>query len=237
MKIGVMDSGIGGMTVLEEVRKLLPNYDYIYYGDSKNNPYGNKSDDELLSIASSIVTFLINQGCKLIIIACNTATTRCREKLMKLFPNIIFIGVVPAIKVACDKNYKNVLVMATPSTIKSERVHDLIKENKKIYQNIYLLSCEGLANAIENNNVDLIDRLLLEFLTPYLDKSIDSIVLGCTHYPLIKKNIKSLIKNVDILDGNIGVAKETKRQLDNNGFICNDFGSLKIYNSLIYNVL
>ena len=130
-KIGMFDSGIGGLTVLKELRKILPNENYIYYADSKNNPYGEKSDSELMAIVTNIVDYLISKEVKIIVIACNTATTRCINRLRKMYPDMIFVGTEPAIKVACDKNYKNTLVMATPGTIKSERTHELVKLNKK----------------------------------------------------------------------------------------------------------
>ena len=119
--IGVFDSGIGGLNILRELEKRLPGRDFLYFGDSKNCPYGEKTDDELMAITSSIVMNLKERGCKVIVIACNTATTRCMKKLKQLFPELIFIGTVPAIKVACDKNSKNTLVLATPATIDSER--------------------------------------------------------------------------------------------------------------------
>lgn len=212
--IGVFDSGIGGLSILEELKKVLPNENFIYYGDSKNNPYGEKEEEELYGIVDNIVKYLINRKVKLIVIACNTATTRCMKKLQKDYPNIIFIGTVPAIKVACDNSYKNTLVMATPSTIKSKRTHELIADNKKIDQNITLLSCDGLAAAIETQNQQRIDSKLNEIVKNYKDKNIDSIVLGCTHYSLIKENISNYFPNADLLDGTVGVAKEVRRQLE-----------------------
>ena len=234
MKIGVFDSGIGGLTVLDEVRKLLPEYDYIYYGDSKNNPYGNKDEDELFSIVVEIVEFLIVKGCKLIIIACNTATTRCRKKLIQMYPDIIFIGVVPAIKVACDNDYKNILVLATPSTVSSDRVSEIINSNKKRDQQIYLVSCDGLANAVENNDYKLVDELLYYYCDEYVNMNIDCIVLGCTHYPLIERNIQNVFPTVKIINGNLGVAKEVRRQLNDHNISSNNSpGTLVVYNSLI----
>ena len=116
-KIGILDSGIGGTSTLEEIKKLLPNEDYIYYADSKNNPYGEKTPEEIYKIVKNIVEFLIAKNTKLIVLACNTATTRCLKKLKKEYPNMLFVGTVPAIKVACDNNFKHTLVLATPSTL------------------------------------------------------------------------------------------------------------------------
>ena len=152
-KIGILDSGIGGTTVLNEIIKLLPKEDYVYYADSKNNPYGEKSPKEIYKIVENIVEFLLKEkDCKMIVIACNTATTRCMKKLKEKYKDIPFVGTVPAIKVACDNNYKHTLVLATPSTIDSERTKELIEENRKENQEIILTSCDGLANAIEPKN-------------------------------------------------------------------------------------
>lgn len=231
-KIGIFDSGSGGLTTLNEIRKILPNEDYIYYADNSNHPFGNKNTKELYSIVKNVVDFLLKKEVKIIVIACNTATTKCIDKLRKDYKNITFIGTEPAIKVACDKNYKNTLVLATPATISSEKVQELIFKNKKNNQNIYLLPCEGLAQSIENNDSLKIDKLLKKYLTEYLDKNIDSIVLGCTHYPLIKDKIKNIFNksNIDIIDGNKGVAKRVKYVLETNKLLNNkkDNGTVKI---------
>lgn len=218
-KIGIFDSGKGGLTTLNEIKKILPNEDYIYYADSSNNPYGNKTDEALYNIVINVVNKLISKDVKLIVIACNTATTRCIEKLRKDYPNILFVGTEPAIKVACDNNYKNTLVLATPGTINSERTQELVLKNKKDNQNIYLLPCEGLANAIENSDEIKINELLDSYLKEYENKSIDSIVLGCTHYPIIKEKIQIMFPNTKLIDGNLGVAKRVKQVLEENNLL------------------
>lgn len=218
-KIGIFDSGIGGTTILNELRNLLPSESFIYYADSKNNPYGEKSDEELFKIVSDVVNILSSKNVKLIVIACNTATTRCIKLLREKYPYMIFVGTEPAIKVACDNDYKNTLVMATPGTINSERTHELVIKNQKKDQNITLLPCDGLANAIENNNNDLIDKLLNKLLSEYFDKNIDSIVLGCTHYPLIKDKIQNLFPNAVLIDGNRGVSNQVKFKLEENNLL------------------
>ena len=231
--VGVFDSGIGGLSVLMELEKILPNEDFYYYGDSLNNPYGEKSDEELFEITSGVVDYLVNKGCKLIVIACNTATTRCMKYLREKYKDIIFVGTVPAIKVACDRDFKNTLVMATPATIESERTMELIRDNIRDDQNIYLVACPGLANAIEDNDQERIEEILKDTFREYKDKEIDSIVLGCTHYPFIKEEILKEMPGVSLLDGSRGVAMEVKRQLENNGLL-SDKSSRKIviYNSL-----
>ena len=229
--IGMFDSGIGGLTILNVLKEIVPNEDYLYYSDNKNNPYGEKSDEELFNICSNVVNYLINHNCKLIVIACNTATTKCMKKLREKYSNIIFVGTVPAIKVASDCNYKNTLVMATPATIESERTYELVRDNKRDDQNIYLVSCSGLAHAIEVDDQDTIDSIIDSIYENYKDKNIDSIVLGCTHYPYIKDKLYSKF-NCDLLDGSLGVSNEVKRQLELNNLVTNSgSGNVTIYKS------
>lgn len=231
--VGVFDSGIGGLSVLRELEKILPNEDFYYYGDSLNNPYGEKSDEELFEITSGVVDYLVNKGCRVIVIACNTATTRCMKYLREKYKDIIFVGTVPAIKVACDRDFKNTLVMATPATIESERTMELIRDNIRKDQNIYLVACPGLANAIEDNDQEKIKEILKDTFREYKDKKIDSIVLGCTHYPFIKEDILKEMPGVILLDGSRGVAMEVKRQLENNGLLSDKLSrKIVIYNSL-----
>ncbi len=211
--IGMFDSGIGGLTILKEIKKILPNENILYYKDSSNNPYGSKSKKELIIIAQNIINYLINKGCKIIIIACNTMTTRCIKDLRKMYPNIIFIGTEPAIKLAYDNNSKNTLILATPVTIKSKRLKELCQKYHHNNQTIYLKSCNYLANAIENKDKILIKELLYNYLKPYLNKNIDSIILGCTHYPYIKKDILNYFPNTKIYDSSKGVAKQLKNIL------------------------
>lgn len=219
--IGVFDSGIGGLTVLEEMKKILPNEDFLFYADSLNNPYGEKDDQLLYEITSNIVEFLISRGCKIIVIACNTATTRCIRYLRSKYPDIIFVGTEPAIKVACDRDFNNILVMATPATINSERTNILVNDNKKEYENVFLVPCEGLANAIELNDVDKQESIVSNIYNEYKDKNIDAIVLGCTHYPHIKELISKYFENAILLDGGNGVAREVKRQLEVHDLLSN----------------
>lgn len=232
--IGVFDSGIGGLSILEELVKILPEEDFYYYGDSKNNPYGEKSDEELFAITSEIVEKLVSYGAKLIVIACNTATTRVMKKLRESYPEVIFVGTVPAIKVACDHNSKNTLVMATSATIEAERTLELVRDNKREDQNIYLAPCVGLANAIERKDKDEIKKILKDIFKDYKNKDIDTIVLGCTHYPFIKEEILEEMPNVKLVDGSLGVSKEVKRRLEERGLLKSNNLARKItmFNSL-----
>ena len=230
--IGVFDSGIGGLTVLDEMKKVLPNEDYLFYEDSINNPYGSKSEDELLKIVDKVVKYLLGEDCKIIVIACNTATTCCMKKLREMYPDVIFVGTVPAIKVAYDNNYKDTIILSTPYTMKSTRVEELIHDYHRNDQNIINISGENLANLIELGNHEDIMELLNRLLSKYKDK-VDSLVLGCTHYSLIKDEIKEVLPNTVLLDGCVGVAREVRHQLEEHNLLNNDTnsGNIKILNS------
>ncbi len=218
-KIGVFDSGIGGLNTLKEIKKVLPNESYIYYADAKNNPYGEKTNEELLDITKNIVNKLIKLNIKLIVIACNTATTTCIKELREMYPDVLFVGTEPAIKVACDKNYKNTLLLATPATAKSDRLYELIESNVKYDQKLSIIPCKGLADAIESKDKKRIYAMIYMLIYDYVSYDYDSIVLGSTHYCYIKKELKKLFKNAEIIDGNKGVAKQVKNLLKKNNLL------------------
>lgn len=208
--IGIIDSGIGGGSVLREILKQGINANFIYYSDSKNNPYGDKSNDEVYSIVKNIVNFLLEKGCVAIVIACNTASAMCVKRLREEYPDTLFIAIEPAYKMVHDYNPKGkTLVMATKGTLESEKFLALF--NKYDNNRTILLPCSGLAELIEEGNEVKIDRYLDDNLSRY--KDIDNVVLGCTHYPLIKDRIKRVLGDVNFFDGSIGVSKELVRQL------------------------
>ncbi len=208
MKIGVFDSGIGGTTVLAAIQKILPDEEYKYIADSSNCPYGEKDDDELLKIVCHNVDLLLQWGARVIVVACNTATTRCLAQVRKIYPNVPFVGTEPAVKLACDKGGRNILVLATPATISSERLQELVDQNATNAQHFTMLPCEGLADAIEfNRNLDE----KLHELFDNVPKDFDIIVLGCTHYPLIRDKIQMFFPNAELIDGNSGIAKQTQK--------------------------
>ena len=229
--IGIFDSGIGGLSILSELIKIMLNEDYLFYEDSINNPYGEKDDEELYQIASNIVDYLLKNNCKIIVIACNTMTTSSMKKLKEKYNNTIFVGTVPAIKVAYDRNFKKSILMATPYTIKSNRVNELIHDYVSSDHSLKLVSCKNLANLIEKNDTEKIDLLLDDLLKKY-DGVVDSVILGCTHYPLIKDRIKRVLPNCSIIDGSFGVAKEVYNQLNiNNLLSTKEKGNVIIENS------
>lgn len=154
MKIGFFDSGSGGLTTLCQVRNLIPEAEYYYIGDIQHHPYGEKTEEELHKITKEVVQKFSDWGAEFVVIACNTATTRCIHYLRSCFPDITFVGTEPAIKVACDAGCQNILLLATPNTISSKQVERLIEQNVR-EQSIFLVPCPGLANLIEQNVPDM----------------------------------------------------------------------------------
>ena len=200
-KIGVFDSGIGGITVLREIIKVLPEENYSYYSDSKNNPYGDKKTEEIQDICDKIVQKFIKKNCKAIVIACNTASSRAVQFLRDQYPNMPFIAIEPAYKMVYDYAYdKKTLVMATKGTIESEKFHLLLKK----YDNhkTFLLPCVGLADTIEQANKQEMKECLQELLKDYKGK-VENVVLGCTHYPLVQEEIQEILGPVQFFNGQI----------------------------------
>ena len=209
--IGVLDSGIGGVSVLREIIKLIPKGHFIYYSDSVNNPYGDKSKDEVYVIVTNIVSYLLDKGCIAIVLACNTASAICVKRLRSEYPDTLFIAIEPAYKMVHDYNPEgNTLVMATKGTLESEKF--LALYHKYDNNKTTLLSCSGLADLIEKGNMEDVNLYLENNLKKY--KGVDNVVLGCTHYPLIKENIRRVLGVVKFFDGSVGVSKELLRQLE-----------------------
>lgn len=211
-RIGVFDSGIGGVTVLRECIRENPSFKYLYYSDSIHNPYGDKTKEDVLEIVFEIVSYLIDNGCFIIVIACNTASAISVHYLREKYPDIHFIAIEPAIKSAYDcKNEDGTLVMATRGTMDSEKFHLLYDKYHR--NNFYLLSCVGLANIIEIGAYDVIKIYLEDKLKEYKGL-VNSVVLGCTHYPLIKQQIRDVLGDVIFFDGSFGVARQLKKIID-----------------------
>ena len=191
MRIGMFDSGIGGLTVLKAFLKKYPNNEYIYYGDTLNVPYGDKRKEELLKLSNNIIKFLENKNVDMIIIACGTISSNVYEQLKEIakVPLYNIIDEVP--KYIENKKYKNVLVMATTATINSH----VFKQKIKIP--VTEIACPKLVPLIENKDKN-IDEVIKEYIK---DIKTDAIILGCTHYPIIKNKIKKIIgENVDVID-------------------------------------
>ncbi len=205
--IGIYDSGIGGITVLAPLLKLLPEKEYFYLADYEMAPLGTKKEEELRKIIFERTHFLIQKQCQLIVLACNTASTFVEEIRKQV--SIPIIAIEPSIKVAYDhQKDEKTIVMATPYTLQSKK----FKKLQETYplQDITLLSCENLASWIEEGNDKKIKSYLQTLFKSYNKNQKIQIVLGCTHYPLIKKEIQEIFPNATISDGGIGVAKQVK---------------------------
>ena len=213
------DSGIGGSTVLKEVMRLLPNEHYIYYADSINNPYGQKSKEELFNVVDSVVTKLLKYNPKVIVCACNTATEIVLNDIRKKYPNTLFVGTEPAVKIVYDKyKDKKSIIMTTKGTHDSERFQHLFKKYKT--SDSHLIEASKLAGLIENNEDT--SSYLHELLDDYIGTEV--VVLGCTHFPLVKDEIFSILGDVIFIDGSLGIANRINSLIDKNSGL----GSLKI---------
>ena len=216
--IGIFDSGIGGVTVLREIIKVLPNENYIYYSDSKNNPYGDKTKEEIIERCEELFKFLLERNCKAVVIACNTASAVASSYLREKHKNIPIIAIEPAYKMVHDYSYdKETLVMATKGTIESEKFNLLY--HKYDNHKTTLLECVGLADVIEEGNEDKIKNYLEENIGEYKGK-VENVVLGCTHYPLVQKEIGQVLGgNVRFFNGASRLAVHLKDVLEENNLM------------------
>jgi len=217
--IGVFDSGLGGLSVLREVRRLLPDEDLIYFADSANCPYGTRPKAELRALAMRIVVFLVARRAKLIVVACNTASVAALPALRASFP-VPFVGVVPAVKpaVALSRTHR-VAVLATPATFQGEMFADLLR-NFATGCEVIEQVCPGLVELVERGETDgpEVQRLLAKYLRPALEAKADTVVLGCTHYPFLRPVVESIVgPGVCVVDSGEAVARQVARVLDRDG--------------------
>lgn len=214
--IAVFDSGVGGISVLKELVKIMPNENYIYFGDSKHAPYGMKTKERVLELTLDNAKTLFEKGAKGLVVACNTATSAAVRELRQIYPNIPIVGIEPAVKPAVTyKPGGKVLVMATPMTIREEKFRTLMGRYSK-QAKIIPLPCPGLMDFVERGDLysDDFRKYLEELLYEYRMYKIDAAVLGCTHYPFAKALIQEILGNdVLVFDGGEGTAREMKRRL------------------------
>ena len=245
--IGLFDSGIGGTSIWKEVHQLLPNENTIYLSDSKNAPYGEKSVEEILQLSIKNTELLLSKGCKLIIVACNTATTNAIDYLRKNY-SVPFIGIEPAIKpAALYSKTGTVGILATKGTLSSklfEKTANTFAKNLKTIEQ----DGEGIVPLIEEGKISSAEmhHLLLNYLQPMLKHNLDYLVLGCTHYPYLIPQIQKIVgDNVTIIDSGEAVAKQTKvvlkkydllanSTLSNHQFYTN--GSIKVLQYILNDV-
>lgn len=216
LPIAVMDSGVGGISVLRELIKCMPSEDFIYLGDSANAPYGSRTKAEVLDITRRNLAMLRAGGIKAFVIACNTATSAAAAVLRAENPDLPIIGIEPAIKPAALLfDAPRVLVMATPLTLKEEKFRALAHRFSDKGEFIPL-PCAGLVELIESGDLDgeAVHRYLEAAFAPYAHRRIDAVVLGCTHYPHVRHVIERYApRGAVIFDGGEGTARETRRRL------------------------
>ena len=207
--IGIFDSGVGGLTVLAEIRKELPNEDIIYLGDTQNFPYGNKTKEQIIECSIKNVETLIKKGVKIIVIACGTATSQAIEELQAKF-EIPIIGIIePTIQYIKSQNYNEIGVIATQGTIRSgaweQKLKEVIPEIKVTNK-----ACPMLAEIAEEGKAQSEQgrKVIKEYMEPFKKKNIDKIILGCTHYPIYKKIIREeLGYEVELINTGVTVSK------------------------------
>ena len=213
--IGIFDSGIGGTSIWAAIHELLPNEKTIYLADSKNAPYGQKTKAEIIELSKKNTEFLLEMGCKLIVVACNTATTNAIEELRAKY-KVPFIGIEPAIKpAAVNSKTQTIGILATKGTLNSALFHQTTEkfQDTKIIEQVG----HGLVQLIENGAINSpeMTQLLQSYLTPMIETNIDYLVLGCSHYPYLIPQIKKILPaHIHIIDSGEAVAKQTQKVLN-----------------------
>ena len=234
--IGIFDSGVGGISVLRAIREQMPNELVIYFGDQRHIPYGPRPMDQIRSFSKGITNFLLEQNAKIIVVACNTASAAALKYLRERFPDVQFVGMEPAVKPAAEQTQTGkVGVLATPATFQGALYASVVE---RFANGVELLqdTCPGLVQQIEQGNLDGEEtrRILEDALLPMLEKNIDTVVLGCTHYPFVIPLIQQIVgDNVRVIDPAPAVAKQVRRLLEA-GWMRSDFkskGEIKFYTS------
>lgn len=235
LPIGVFDSGMGGISVLREIKKLMPNEDYIYYGDSKNIPYGKKTKEELEKICIYIGDYFVNRGVKSIVIACNTATSTVVDKFRSRY-KIPIIGIEPALKPAVE-TYESgkIVVLATEVTLKEKKFNALMKQYEDKAE-IVKIPAPTLVTVVENGMTEGVEaeESIKELFKDININEISSIVLGCTHYIFLRNAIKKVLgENVKLIDGGYGTAYNLKKILSSMDMLSNNNidGCIEVVNS------
>ena len=232
--IAVFDSGVGGISVLRHLVRILPGERFIYYGDSANAPYGSRPTQEVRALTLAAVDKLLAEyPLKALVIACNTATAAAVNDVRAAHPELIVVGIEPALKVAAD-HYPGgrVGVLATEVTLREEKFDTLLHRFDEDVT-IYKIPAPGLVELVEAGKVDApeTEALLRGVLGPYLGK-LDAVVLGCTHYPFARRAISRVLgEDVVLLDGGEGTARETRRRLEQAGLLENGGGEVILRNS------
>ena len=232
--IAVFDSGVGGVSVLRELRALMPGERFYYFGDSRNAPYGKKTTEQVRALTLAAGRkLLVEQDCKALVVACNTATAAAITDLREAYPDRIIVGIEPALKLACDRHPGGTVgIMATDVTLREKKLAALMERVKRDCT-VLRVHAPGAVELVEagkcetDEAVALMERLLGEYIG-----NLDALVLGCTHYPFLKKAMGVVLGDrVELLDGGEGTARETRRRLLEAGLLWEDQGDLIVENS------
>jgi glutamate racemase len=229
--IGVFDSGIGGLSVLRAVRVQLPEESVIYFGDQGHIPYGPRPMEQIRSFSEAITKLLLEHKAKLIVVACNTASAAALKVLREKFPDMPFVGMEPAVKPAAELTHTGrVGVLATPATFQGALYASVVE---RFANGVELLqdACPGLVQEVEQGNLDgkATRNILERALVPMLEKNIDTVVLGCTHYPFVIPLIQQIVgEKVRVIDPAPAVAKQVRRVLEAKGMINPSAGRGKV---------
>ena len=230
--ITVFDSGVGGISVLKELIRLMPDEKYLYFGDSANAPYGEKTTQQVRQLTLAAAEMLMAPGVKALVVACNTATAAAITALPETYPDTVIIGIEPALKLAADRfPGGRVGVMATPVTLREEKFSQ--QAERFADMDIRLIPVPALVSLIEAGHRDdtQIETLLRPVLEPYAGK-LDAVVLGCTHYPFAAKTIRRILgESTAVLDGGPGTALQTQRRLAAEGLLYDGPGQIQMENS------
>ena len=232
--IAVFDSGLGGISVLRHLMRIMPGERYLYFGDSANAPYGSRPTSEVRDLTVAAAERLMaRKPLKALVLACNTATSAAVQDLRQRYPELIVIGIEPALKLAADRYPGGRIgVMATEVTLREEKFNNLLRRFRE-NGTITKIPMPGLVQLVEagKNDTEEMDTLLRSLLAPYIG-NLDAVVLGCTHYPLAAKDISKVLgEQVALLDGGDGTARETRRRLANAGLLEEGSGELIMENS------
>ncbi len=230
--IGVFDSGVGGISVLRELAKQMPKEKFIYLGDSANAPYGIKTTEEVRQLSLQAVEKLMSRGLKAIVVACNTAPAASIRTLRELYPELVIVGIEPAVKPAAVRfPGGRVGVMATEVTLREEKLHRLLARYPET--TFVSIAAPGVVELVEAGKADSpeMDALLTEILAPHKGH-LDGLVLGCTHYPFAAKAVGRVLGEIPLFDGGPGTARYTKACLEQRGLLHEGPGSVEIENSL-----
>lgn len=214
--IGVFDSGVGGLSVWREIVRQLPAEDTLYFADQAHIPYGQRPLEEVRRLTEEITRFLLAQGAKLIVVACNTASGAALHTLRETFPEVPFVGMEPAVKPAVEHTRTGIVgVIATPATFQGDLFAGLLRRFGNGFD-IHTQACPGLVEVVEAGALDTpeTEALLRQYLVPLLDAGIDQLVLGCTHYPFLRQAIQRVVgPDVALIDPAPAVARQVERVL------------------------